>query len=92
MYVRIAIYFLKSRCGANSIVIPEKVNYIGKEAITDGIWCDILKNVTFSNPHGWVLLTEEDNEGQPIDDNILSDPESAAEFIRNHYGDSFCKK
>ncbi len=73
-------------CGADSIIIPEKVNFIGKEAITDDIFRDFLKTVTFSDPHGWALITNNsDNAGKPIDVCTLSDPNSAAKFIRMNY-------
>ncbi len=74
----------------NSITIPRNVSFIGAEAFSN---CDDLESIEFSDPHGWVLLTEEDSEGELIDDEILSDPESAAEFIKDLDENSYlCKK
>lgn len=74
----------------NSITIPQNVSFIGAEAFSN---CDDLESIEFSDPHGWALSTDENDESEPIDDEILSDPESAAEFIKNLDENSYlCKK
>ena len=67
----------------NSVIIPEKVNYIGTEALTDDVWSFELETVTFADPHGWFLMTDKNDTWTPVDDKILSDPKSAAEFIQS---------
>ncbi len=78
-------------CWFKSVIIPEGVIYIGTRAFFDPF--RHLETFTFSDPHGWFLMTEEDNQGDPIDDKLLSDPKSAAEFIKNlKIGSYLCKK
>ena len=61
-----------------SIVIPDSVGYIGHLAFGD---CEKLTSVVFADPEGWSV------NGEAIDPDALSDPETAAEYLTERYND-----
>ena len=59
-----------------SVTIPDSVAYIGYLAFGD---CDNLTSVVFADPEGWSV------NGEAIDPDALSDPETAAEYLTERY-------
>ena len=59
-----------------SITIPDSVTSIGEDAFA---WCDSLTSVTFANPNGWSA------NGEAIPAADLSDPATAAQYLRGTY-------
>ena len=62
-----------------SVFIPESVEVIGLDAFYD---CPNLERVVFDAPEGWRSAN-----GETIDPEMLSDPETAAEYVVNQYSE-----
>ena len=62
-----------------SVFIPESVEVIGLDAFYD---CPNLERVVFEAPEGWRSAN-----GEAIDPEMLSDPETAAEYVVNQYSE-----
>lgn len=72
------------RCkGLMSIAIPEGVTSIKYHAFDE---CGRMETVFFAEPCGW------ERDGTPIDEKILSDPKSAAKYIKNIGEGSIARK
>ena len=62
------------RCQSlTSITIPKGITFIGKYAFDE---CESMETVFFAEPSGW------ERNGVPIDENVLRNPRSAAEFMK----------
>jgi hypothetical protein len=53
--------------------------------------CDGLTSVTFANPNGWYAESAQ-GERTPIPAADLSDPETAATYLKSTYCDDFWKR
>ncbi len=73
-------------CGCanlTSLTIPANVSFIAGSIIDK---CRNLSEVYFADPEGWTA------DGEPIDAELLRDPETAAELLKNTYLDADWKK
>lgn len=59
--------------GLTAITIPASITSIGSHAFEG---CNSMETVFFAEPSGW------ERDGVPIDEKMLSDPKSAAEYIK----------
>lgn len=66
-----------------SIVIPESVTSIGGHAFYG---CENLTSVTFGSTSGWTV------DGTDVPSSALSDPATAAEYLKNIYVDYYWKR
>lgn len=73
-----------------TMTIPKDVTYIGIGAIEG---CKKIKTIFFENPHGWFLKRVKGELVESVDEKILSNPKSAAKYIKKYCNDySLCKK
>ena len=62
-------------CELAELVIPDSVTSIGDGAFVD---CYGLTGIIFTNSKGWTV------DGQPIPEDVLSDPETAAQYVSSY--------